>query len=261
MAECVSDETASLGFFVKKQAKYGTATTTYSKKEAYTVHEVSASDTLQGIALKYGVSMGHLKRANRLWTNDSLFLHPTLKIPIIEKQEEDVMDFFVNANGADAESASTSSSSDFVGEEQSAPSGSDSAKESCTARLGEGTISPCRTGSPRILSNSRSPARQVAVEEKEISVTDFLRKIDNETAQIKSKVKRLERGADFEDDGRLSASKKNRKPKTALHHNSPRLGRAENLRDPELCIKPSPKHVRSSLRKVAQDGQDDIFEL
>lgn len=49
--------------------------------------------------------------------------------------------------------------------------------------------------------------------------------------------------------------------KTTRHHNSPRLARTDALRDPDLCIKPSPKHVRSSLRKVAQDGQDDIFEL
>ncbi|XP_008827984.1 lysM and putative peptidoglycan-binding domain-containing protein 2 [Nannospalax galili] len=49
-------------------------------------HRVCAGDTLQGIALKYGVSMEQIKRANKLFTNDCIFLKKTLSIPIISEK-------------------------------------------------------------------------------------------------------------------------------------------------------------------------------
>ncbi|XP_062061903.1 lysM and putative peptidoglycan-binding domain-containing protein 2 isoform X1 [Lepus europaeus] len=49
-------------------------------------HRVRAGDTLQGIALKYGVTMEQIKRANNLFTNDCIFLKKTLSIPIISEK-------------------------------------------------------------------------------------------------------------------------------------------------------------------------------
>ncbi|XP_036773670.2 lysM and putative peptidoglycan-binding domain-containing protein 2 isoform X1 [Manis pentadactyla] len=49
-------------------------------------HRVRAGDTLQGIALKYGVSMEQIKRANKLFTNDCIFLKKTLNIPVISEK-------------------------------------------------------------------------------------------------------------------------------------------------------------------------------
>ncbi|KAB5586862.1 hypothetical protein PHYPO_G00006340 [Pangasianodon hypophthalmus] len=46
-------------------------------------HKVQPGETLQGLALKYGVSMEQIKRANRLYTNDSIFLKKFLCIPIL----------------------------------------------------------------------------------------------------------------------------------------------------------------------------------
>ncbi|KAJ8287990.1 hypothetical protein COCON_G00006490 [Conger conger] len=46
-------------------------------------HQVQSWDTLQGLALKYGVSMEQIKRANRLYTNDSIFLKKSLSIPVL----------------------------------------------------------------------------------------------------------------------------------------------------------------------------------
>ncbi|KAM4661945.1 LOW QUALITY PROTEIN: lysM and putative peptidoglycan-binding domain-containing protein 1 [Discoglossus pictus] len=45
-------------------------------------HPVQPGDTLQGLALKYGVTMEQIKRANRLYTNDSIFLKKSLCIPV-----------------------------------------------------------------------------------------------------------------------------------------------------------------------------------
>ncbi|XP_056141621.1 lysM and putative peptidoglycan-binding domain-containing protein 1 [Lampris incognitus] len=46
-------------------------------------HQVQPGETLQGLALKYGVSMEQIKRANRLYTNDSIFLKTSLSIPML----------------------------------------------------------------------------------------------------------------------------------------------------------------------------------
>ncbi|XP_053560961.1 lysM and putative peptidoglycan-binding domain-containing protein 1 [Bombina bombina] len=51
-------------------------------------HHVQPGDTLQGLALKYGVTMEQIKRANRLYTNDSIFLKKSLCIPILVDQPE-----------------------------------------------------------------------------------------------------------------------------------------------------------------------------
>ncbi|XP_058912300.1 lysM and putative peptidoglycan-binding domain-containing protein 2 isoform X1 [Kogia breviceps] len=54
--------------------------------ERHVEHRVRPGDTLQGIALKYGVSMELIKRANKLFTNDCIFLKKTLNIPVISEK-------------------------------------------------------------------------------------------------------------------------------------------------------------------------------
>ncbi|CAG0919536.1 unnamed protein product [Notodromas monacha] len=51
-------------------------------KKKMVKHEISSTDTLQGIALKYGVTMEELKRANKLWTNDSICMRKFLDVPV-----------------------------------------------------------------------------------------------------------------------------------------------------------------------------------
>ncbi|EDS29135.1 conserved hypothetical protein [Culex quinquefasciatus] len=45
-------------------------------------HDVERTDTLQGIALKYGCSMEQIRRINRLLPTDTIFLRPFLMIPV-----------------------------------------------------------------------------------------------------------------------------------------------------------------------------------
>lgn len=45
-------------------------------------HVVCKTDTLQGLALRYGVTTEQIRRANRLFANDSLFLREFLMIPV-----------------------------------------------------------------------------------------------------------------------------------------------------------------------------------
>ncbi|XP_026862475.2 lysM and putative peptidoglycan-binding domain-containing protein 2 isoform X1 [Electrophorus electricus] len=66
-----------------KTRSYGsTASVTATIGEKYIEHRVADGDTLQGIALKYGVTMEQIKRANKLFSNDCIFLRHSLNIPV-----------------------------------------------------------------------------------------------------------------------------------------------------------------------------------
>ncbi|XP_070619564.1 lysM and putative peptidoglycan-binding domain-containing protein 2 [Erythrolamprus reginae] len=74
----------SLSLARTKTRSYGsTATVVVPLTERYVEHRLSPGDTLPGLALKYGVTMEQIKRANKLFTNDCIFLRKTLNIPVI----------------------------------------------------------------------------------------------------------------------------------------------------------------------------------
>ncbi|XP_054858781.1 lysM and putative peptidoglycan-binding domain-containing protein 2 [Eublepharis macularius] len=74
----------SLSLALTKTRSYGsTASVAAPLAERYLEHRLDPGDTLQGIALKYGVTMEQIKRANKLFTNDCIFLRKTLNIPVI----------------------------------------------------------------------------------------------------------------------------------------------------------------------------------
>ncbi|XP_014467422.1 PREDICTED: lysM and putative peptidoglycan-binding domain-containing protein 2 isoform X2 [Dinoponera quadriceps] len=62
--------------------KYGSTAKHMTRTESLVKHIVSSTDTLQGIALKYGVTTEQIRRVNRLWASDSLFLREHLLIPV-----------------------------------------------------------------------------------------------------------------------------------------------------------------------------------
>ncbi|KAG5881751.1 hypothetical protein JTB14_029079 [Gonioctena quinquepunctata] len=69
--------------------KYGSTSRHISRNEHYLKHLVGNTDTLQGIALKYNVTIEQIRRANRLWASDSLFLREYLLIPSMEPVVEE----------------------------------------------------------------------------------------------------------------------------------------------------------------------------
>lgn len=54
-------------------------------------HTVSGADTLEGIALKYGVQVADIKRVNRLFSNQDLWARKELVIPSPEELEEETV--------------------------------------------------------------------------------------------------------------------------------------------------------------------------
>ncbi|XP_043221970.1 lysM and putative peptidoglycan-binding domain-containing protein 1-like isoform X2 [Amphibalanus amphitrite] len=82
MAYSRDEERSLISSFNKEQRKYGSTSTYVNKPERFISYEIQPGDTLQGISLKHNVTMEQLKRANKLWTNDSLALRRTLLVPI-----------------------------------------------------------------------------------------------------------------------------------------------------------------------------------
>ncbi|XP_046856989.1 lysM and putative peptidoglycan-binding domain-containing protein 1-like isoform X2 [Xenia sp. Carnegie-2017] len=45
-------------------------------------HQVLLNDTLQGLAIKYGVTVEQIRRVNKLWINDNIHTYKTVYIPV-----------------------------------------------------------------------------------------------------------------------------------------------------------------------------------
>ncbi|XP_050523243.1 lysM and putative peptidoglycan-binding domain-containing protein 1 [Daktulosphaira vitifoliae] len=77
------DERISIRDNTKPLRKYGSinSNSSFLPNAQYVKHIVSETDTLQGLALKYSVTTEQIRKANRLFTNDSLFLREHLYIP------------------------------------------------------------------------------------------------------------------------------------------------------------------------------------
>ncbi|KAM7015908.1 lysM and putative peptidoglycan-binding domain-containing protein 2 [Tautogolabrus adspersus] len=89
-----------------KIRSYGsTASVTASLGEKYIEHRVTDSDTLQGIALKYGVTMEQVKRANKLFSNDCIFLKNSLNIPVLSEKRYIFNGLSLESPDGDAEAA------------------------------------------------------------------------------------------------------------------------------------------------------------
>ncbi|XP_006001976.1 lysM and putative peptidoglycan-binding domain-containing protein 2 [Latimeria chalumnae] len=85
--EAESESELSQSLARTKTRSYGSiASVPAPLAEKYLEHRVDAGDTLQGIALRYGVTMEQIKRANKLFTSDCIFLRKTLSIPVISEK-------------------------------------------------------------------------------------------------------------------------------------------------------------------------------
>ncbi|OWR54591.1 lysM and putative peptidoglycan-binding domain-containing protein 2 [Danaus plexippus plexippus] len=79
------DERVSIRESARPLKKYGSTCNHIKRNEEYIKHVMSKGDTLQGIALKYGVTMEKIRRVNRLFATDSLFLREYLLIPVTKE--------------------------------------------------------------------------------------------------------------------------------------------------------------------------------
>ncbi|XP_032596111.1 uncharacterized protein DDB_G0271670 isoform X2 [Drosophila grimshawi] len=96
-SEFMFNEKQSIRDSSRTLKKYGsTCCNNLRNNEILIRHTVEKTDTLQGISLKYGATTEQIRRANRLFASDSLFLRQFLLVPV-----EKTSPYYLQANGAD----------------------------------------------------------------------------------------------------------------------------------------------------------------
>nr|VWP01584.1 Uncharacterized protein [Ganoderma boninense] len=84
------------------------------------LHDVQPKDSLAGVALKYGITLADLRRANHLWTSDSIHLRKVLHIPVDKtRQARQLREALIDSSVAQEPPPITpdpSTMSDFEGE-------------------------------------------------------------------------------------------------------------------------------------------------
>ncbi|XP_027871593.1 lysM and putative peptidoglycan-binding domain-containing protein 2 [Xiphophorus couchianus] len=152
-----------------KIRSYGsTASVTASLGEKYIEHRVTDSDTLQGIALKYGVTMEQIKRANKLFSNDCIFLRNSLNIPVVSEKRSIFNGLSLESPDGDGETANQDAHVPHV--------------------VTQDIEGPSPPSSPPP-ENSNAPQPQPQPEE--LSAKDFLHRLDLQIKQSKQAAQRL----------------------------------------------------------------------
>ncbi|XP_069480920.1 lysM and putative peptidoglycan-binding domain-containing protein 2 [Ambystoma mexicanum] len=174
-SESETDAELSLSLARTKTRSYGStaSVTAPAWAEKYTEHPVSSGDTLQGIALKYGVTMEQIKRANKLFTSDCIFLRKTLHIPVISDKKL----LFNGLNSLDSPDGET--------------------LDSCLSR-DEEPLSPPQDSMSSL--SPEGPGNQ-PTEPEELSAKDFLQRLDFQIKLSKQAAKKLEEEDTRSEDG------------------------------------------------------------
>uniref|UniRef100_A0A2L2YI14 LysM and hypothetical peptidoglycan-binding domain-containing protein 2 n=1 Tax=Parasteatoda tepidariorum TaxID=114398 RepID=A0A2L2YI14_PARTP len=239
-------EKISLNSYAKKHVRYGSMAKEGMKTEKHIKHIVQPGDTLQGLALRYGVTMEQIKRANKMWTADSLFLRSSLDIPV------------------DQEAFIVSSISSAPQTPQTSP-----VKHPSENQNGHSFIN-CQTSidlSDIQLNASITTNNGLNGVEKEESAADFLIRIDSHIAQTKDKVLRLQHKVVYSEDD-LHNSRDGFSPRMSYQYQTTSLTGSSSLSnlnvDPSIAPQPvimtKGRKVKSSLKKLERQ-QDEIFEL
>ncbi|VFV47097.1 lysm and peptidoglycan-binding [Lynx pardinus] len=167
--------------------------------------------------------MEQIKRANRLYTNDSIFLKKTLYIPILTEPR----DLF---NGLDSEEEKEGEEEVQSSKDEVQPHSADRKKRETGSGRANGEALPTPGWEPH------TPIH-------DLSASDFLKKLDSQISLSKKaaaqKLKKGESGVPGEESG--------------LHLSSPRMQQ-------RAVLGPVPL-TRTSRTRTLRDQEDEIFKL
>ncbi|XP_053331256.1 lysM and putative peptidoglycan-binding domain-containing protein 1 [Spea bombifrons] len=185
-------------------------------------HRVQPGDTLQGLALKYGVTMEQIKRANRLYTNDSIFLKKYLSIPVLAEQPD-------LSNGLESHEKS--------GEEGI------QVKNPSARKDRKDKNKPHRTG-------AKSGNKE------ELSASDFMSRLDTSIRVSKRAAAKKLREAETlvpKDDSMTAGATVNQRPHTGSREASPQTQQRSLLGPVPLTV--------TTRASAIKDHEDEIFKL
>ncbi|XP_004716670.1 lysM and putative peptidoglycan-binding domain-containing protein 1 [Echinops telfairi] len=185
-------------------------------------HPLEPGDSLGSLRLFLGPTMEQIKRANRLYTNDSIFLKKTLYIPILTEPR----DLF---NGLDSD--------DEEEEQEGQPSKAEAGPHSTEREQQETRLK--RANGEVLPTSVQQPPKPTD----DLSVSDFLKKLDSQISLSKKaaaqKLRKGESRVPGEDAG--------------PHLSSPRMQQ-------RAVLGPVPL-TRTSRTRTLRDQEDEIFKL
>lgn len=76
--------------------------------------QVTATDSLQGVSLKYGISMAALRKANQMWPSDSIHLRKSLNVPVNKASKLKKLNFDAPMEAQNAGSSSSTASLESI---------------------------------------------------------------------------------------------------------------------------------------------------
>lgn len=238
MAEGGGEETASIREVAKFHRKYGSTSNHMKRNEVLIKHTVSPEETLQGIALRYGVTMEQIKRVNKIWTNDSLFSHKTLDIPVPRTHLDELR---LDDNASSVQEI-------VCGDIMSNVTAADLDKQS---------ISESHRNSAIVLpSLVKTEMDGSECDKSDQSIADILVRIDSSIAQTRNQVEKREKKPEYYSDDMYS-------PRRRSYQARMRQTLAQEM-NPQVKIPPvvmtQGRKVQSSLQRLQRE-QDEMFEL
>ncbi|XP_064097700.1 lysM and putative peptidoglycan-binding domain-containing protein 2-like [Macrobrachium rosenbergii] len=229
-----SEEKGLLGSTNKPHRRYGSTSVNMKRPENIIKHRVSKQDTLQGIALRYGVTMETLKQHNKLWSIEAMFTHDYLEVPVSRDVYEAVM-------------------------------GTTLSPQSPTTHFNGSDRSSDASSSPSSTPKSRSPSVLSGLHDcSETNPSDFLSKIDSNIALMKSSIERMETHAypmiDRMEVDESNCTSNNRRS----YHSKVREGIYQNgFHDPTAAPHPvvTPgRTITMSLKRLLRE-HEELYEL
>nr|CAG4648250.1 EOG090X0DPX [Moina brachiata]SVE93266.1 EOG090X0DPX [Moina brachiata] len=259
-----SDERTSFVRSSKAHRKYGSTTSgrcmndpsPISHSSAYVKHQVRPGDTLVGIALRYQTTVEYIKRINKMWTNDTLFLREYILVPSP-----------INEPKLEPQIAT------LVLDDSQQTNGLHPLDQACNQLFPELTLGTAAAQSKSSLArtNSSSSASNTSVD-CEKSIHDYLGSIDNQIKEAKSKAQSLQNSSDvlkdLPDIG-SQGSWPSRNASARLRYSLSDLGGEFNTATssstnlPGTAVVNSGRGTRKSKSMYHQRdrSQDEIFEL
>ncbi|XP_050070455.1 lysM and putative peptidoglycan-binding domain-containing protein 1 [Anopheles maculipalpis] len=149
-------------------------------------HDVERTDTLQGLALKYGCSMEQIRRVNRLLPTDTIFLRPFLMVPVAKDSPHYPKDpeAIIRPNALSSRMMTSGSSSGGA---------SGSGSSSIISNNNNNSISSDGNG----YSLSEESPLVSPEEESRKNLEEFLGKIDSSIASTRKCIAEVQRNSDF----------------------------------------------------------------
>ncbi|XP_031633063.1 lysM and putative peptidoglycan-binding domain-containing protein 2 [Contarinia nasturtii] len=237
------NERQSIRDSARQLKKYGSTCNHVRNNEYLIRHNLQQTDTLQGIALKYGCTTEQIRRVNRLFAQDSLFLRQYLMIPVdrdTSLQHNQIMKSMpANANNdSETSTAFAGQSSHLV-----TTAASTTTSNSTIANLNDNILSP--------------------EEESKKSIEDFLGKIDSNLAKTKKYVKNsqssLDKLASIEDNNFQENTHSAAAYALSSSYHSGGYGGAGTSNGTQLVVTHG-KRVKSSLHRL-EEQQDEFYQL